>query len=41
MAVYLGDFEDLSQRCREFGGGGLHGFLADERVSALSFRPRT
>lgn len=20
-AVYLGDFEDLSQRCREFGGG--------------------
>jgi hypothetical protein len=35
MAVHLGDFEDLSQRCREFGGGGLAGFLADERISAL------
>ena len=37
MAVYLRDFEDLSQACREFGGQGLAGFLADERISALGW----
>lgn len=37
MAVYLGDFEDLSERCRAFGGGGLAAFLADERIGALSW----
>jgi hypothetical protein len=35
MAVHLADFEVLSHRSREFGGEGLSGFLADERVSAL------
>lgn len=37
MSVYLGDFADLSQRCREFGCGRLDEFLRDESVRALGW----
>lgn len=37
MAVFLGDFADLSERCHELGGNGFNGFLANDRVRALDW----
>ena len=36
-SVYLKDFTDLSQRCREFEGGGLSEFLENDQVKRLAW----
>jgi len=35
--MFLGDFTDLSDRCRAFGGGGLKDFLEADVVESLGW----
>lgn len=35
--MHLQDFSDLSQRCRDWGGGGLEEFLAADPIQSLAW----